>query len=89
MQCLADSLEIEVDDCGPRAQSDFGVAFRAKPHVGGQVYFTKGTAMKVCPKITKAKKIVGVVTSYCDYIEVKERECKKVNVFMITSIINE
>ncbi len=89
VNCSADEVTIEVDDCGSLGQSDFGVAFRAKPHIGGQFYFAKGTAMEVCPKITKAKKIVGVVTSYCDYLEKKEPECKKVKVFTITNIINE
>jgi len=86
---FADEITTRVHTCGSQLQSDFGIVFQANPLLGGQFYFAKGNAMEVCPKITKAREIVGLISSYCEYLKSNDPECKKVKVFTITDIINE
>ncbi len=86
---LAEEVEISVSDCGPLARGDLGVVFRADPPGKGQMYFVKGSASEICPKVISAIKVIGRESSYCEYSQSAEPECKKIKILTILELVNE
>lgn len=87
---FAQTVKVEVDDCGPLARGELGVVFRIKPHESGIGYFTKGEASEICPKLHKAKYIIGREEPYCkNYKPYHIRECEHLKVFVIEEYVFE
>ncbi|WP_444886880.1 hypothetical protein [Microbulbifer sp. JMSA008] len=82
-------VEITVSNCGPLARGELGVVFRTGPQGKGQVFFVKGKAAEVCPKVIQAILVRGTESSYCDYIKSNEPECKKIRILDITEVVSE
>ena len=87
---FAKELKVEVDDCGPLARGELGVVFSLKPHGKGKGYFAKGSAYEVCPKLTKAKYVIGYEEDYCkNHKPFDKNECGVIKVFVIQKYIFE
>lgn len=87
---FAEEIQIEVDDCGPLRRGDLGVVFSPKPRTSGVTYFTKGSAMEVCVRLTTAKSVIGYEEPYCkNYKPVYPHECESIKVFVIKEYIFE
>lgn len=70
--------------CGPLARGELGVVFSAQPQGSYPLYFVKGEAYDLCPKIMTAESILGSVSDYCDVYEpYSPNECASIKVLTI------
>lgn len=84
----ANTIEVEIDDCGPLGREELGVVFSLKPHGSGISYFAAGNATDICPKLVAAKRVIGYEEPYCkNHKPINIQECEYIKVFVINEYI--